>query len=259
MLIHVPDRALVAGDWHADQIWAPHVIARLPDLLPDESPRIVLHAGDFGIWGGQHGTAYLDRVDKSLTRYDAHIYVVEGNHEDFHLLHALAGSSDPRHAVQLRPTITWLPRGFRWTWHGRTWLALGGAVSVDRVARTPGVDWFPEEQITEAQTHRIMDDGPADVMLCHDAPAAVPLRLPPPPQWWDLRDLARSDRHRERLQAIVEVVQPTHLIHGHYHLEHDTVIQMPYGPLAVTGLDQNNARQGNYRVLDLRDMRYQTD
>jgi hypothetical protein len=44
-----------------------------------------------------------------------------------------------------------LPRGHRWRWHGRDWLALGGAVSLDRGVRTAGVNWWPEEEITWRQ------------------------------------------------------------------------------------------------------------
>ena len=64
------------------------------------------HLGDFGIWPGPDGRDYLARLDV-----------------------ALAGR------------IWHLPRGHRWRWHGRDWLALGGAVSLDRAVRTAGVNW----------------------------------------------------------------------------------------------------------------------
>jgi hypothetical protein len=247
---------VVAGDWHNDIPWSRKVVGQLPELLPDERPRILLHAGDFGIWNHSNGVAFLDLLNKSLTRADGFIFFVDGNHEDLPYLHHLAGSTDPGSPVQLRERIFWLPRGYQWSGHGRTWLALGGAVSADRVDREYGVNWFPEEEITEGQTRRVMDDGPAEVMLCHDAPSRTPLPLPAPADWWDPDDLARSDTHRERLQAIVDVVRPHYLIHGHYHLEHLTMVSLDYGPLAVVGLGKNNAASGSYRVLDVRSMEF---
>jgi hypothetical protein len=46
------------------------------------------------------------------------------------------------------------------------------------------------------------------------------------------------------------------LIHGHYHLEHDTTVEMEHGSVAVTGLDCDGAIRGNYRLLDVRTMTY---
>jgi hypothetical protein len=252
---HQPDYVVTAGDWHANTAWAASVLRMLPELLPEQSPRIIVHAGDFGVWRTRHGEAYLNTLDASLVRKDAIILFVDGNHEDWPLLHEIAGEVDPQQPVAIRNTIWWLPRGYRWTWHGRTWLAVGGAVSVDRSCRREGVDWFPEEEITEAQHRRITAAGRADVMICHDTPIRVPLRLPPPPRHWAAQDLARSDRHRERLQDIVDVVRPTHLIHGHYHLEHDTTVHLPHGPVVVTGLDMDGV-SSNFRVLDVRTMTF---
>lgn len=249
-----PEEVLVAGDWHRDPTWSRSVVARCPDLLPRESPRIILHAGDLGVYADGDGQHFLDVLNKSLERYDANLWFVDGNHEDFAFLHDLAGTHDPTGPVLIRSRIIWLPRGFRWTWHGRTWLALGGAVSLNRVDLTLFLDWFPDEEITESQTRRVMADGPADVMLCHDAPALVPMRLSP--GGWPKEDLWRSDQHRKRLQAIVDVVKPSYLLHGHYHLSHYTVVDMPHGPVTVTGLDKNNAKTGNYRVLDVQLMGY---
>lgn len=251
-----PNRVLVAGDWHGDILWARSVVGLLPDLLPAEGPRLVLHVGDFGIWNHGDGLAYLDLLDRALARSCGEILFVDGNHEDLPHLHYLAGGSDPTSPVRVRDRITWLPRGYRWAWHSRSWLAVGGAVSVDRVRRKVGVAWFPEEEISEAQTRRVMDAGRADVMVCHDAPDGVPLRLPAPPSWWNRDDLARAAQHRERLRAIVEVVQPAYLMHGHYHQHHRSTVRMPYGPLAATGFDKNNARSGNYSVLDVRTMEF---
>ena len=134
-----PRRIVVAGDWHGDEEWAISVIRRVPRLLAAESQRIVLHLGDFGIWPDQHGKAYLDRVSGALAEAEAELWFVDGNHEDFAQLGKLDENPGPDGRVTVVPRVMHLPRGYRWNWHGLTWLACGGAVSLDRAVRTEGV------------------------------------------------------------------------------------------------------------------------
>jgi hypothetical protein len=74
-----------------------------------------------------------------------------------------------------------LPRGYRWKWHGRRWLACGGGVSLDRACRRGGIDWWPQEEISDLQEAALIGAGVADVMVCHDCPAAVAHSFPRPP------------------------------------------------------------------------------
>lgn len=256
MIGHTPERVLVAGDWHGNTGWALGVIDLLERLLPDEPHPLILHAGDFGIWPG--GESYLEQVTQALGDHHAQLWFVEGNHEWYDRLHSLSqpfgGGLAHRGPIPLNSHITWLPRGCRWRWHDRTWLALGGAVSVDRALRTAGRDWWSDETINSAQADAVVAAGPADVMLCHDAPASVPLRLPPPDRSWASVDLARSDRHRELLQDIVDQIRPSHLLHGHYHLSHHRTVHMGHGPVQVRGLNCDGTVTGNYTVVNNRTM-----
>lgn len=258
-----PDRVVVAGDWHGNTDWAVGVIEQLPQLLPDEPHPLVLHAGDFGVWPGHTGRAYLDAVSAALARVNGTLRFVDGNHEDHNrLVLYLAGDPHRDRPIQMQGSpdapwrCWWLPRGARWTWHGRTWLALGGAVSVDRAHRRPGRDWWPREQIDADDITVATSGGPADVMLTHDCPAAVPLKLPVPSRSWAQIDLDEAQLHRQRLQHVVDVVRPSHLIHGHYHpYYHRTTVEMAHGPVEVTGLDCDDTLSGgNYAVLNVRDM-----
>ena len=69
--------------------------------------------------------------------------------------------------------------GSVWQWGGRTFGALGGAVSPDR--REPSVRHYrwPEEEITEEDLDRLAVNSDAefggrlDVLFTHDAPAQV--------------------------------------------------------------------------------------
>lgn len=253
-----PGQIVVAGDWHRSTRWGRSVIELLPELLPGEDTRIVVHLGDFGVWPGGAGTWYIRNLSRALAAVGGLLLFIDGNHEWHPELRELYKQAQASRyfdgSVPLTRNVIWLPRGLRWQWGDRTWLAMGGAVSVDRARRTPAVDWWPEEAITEADARRAVHGGPAEVMLTHDCPAGVPLTLPPPHSTWAASDLARAAEHRELLAEITCQVQPRHILHGHYHLFHRTDTDLGYGPVQVTGLDRDGAVFGNFGVLDVRDM-----
>jgi hypothetical protein len=257
-----PNRVLVAGDWHGNTPWAVGVIEQLPHLLPTEKHPILLHTGDFGVWPGLAGAMYLRTVHDALADVGAQLWFIDGNHEDHARLARVrkhlrgAGPIGFHYGRDDEDTrIFWLPRGYRWTWHARTWLALGGATSVDWKVRREGISWWPQEAVTYRQGIDVMKAGKADVMLTHDCPDEVPMNLPTAPGWWDM---AAAEDHRAKLGVIVDEVKPSWLIHGHYHLAHEQTVQRDYGPLHVTGLDMDDALRGNYRVLNVADMIWET-
>jgi hypothetical protein len=259
----VPSRVMIAGDWHGNASWARHVIGVAAGVLREERP-LILHLGDFGVWPGQGGRAYLDAVRGACLEHDADVRFIDGNHEDFTQLDALrirdgirdeGGRAGQR--VPAQESVRWIPRGTRWTWHGRRWLALGGGVSLDRAARLEGRSWWPEEEITEDQASAVIADGPADVLLTHDCPAGVRHSFPPPPPFWDPRDIARNEAHRERLQRVVTAVRPRWLVHGHLHRAYQRICDLGYGPVEVTGLDCDGGQGRNFAVLDVRLMQWQ--
>lgn len=242
-----PSRIVVAGDWHGSADWAVRVISEAAELLGGEDQKLILHLGDFGIWPGRAGAGYVDTVHGMCLVHGISLWFIDGNHEDFTQIGEFR---------DIQP-ISWLPRGHRWTWHGRTWLACGGGVSLDRVIRTEGRDWWPQEEISDGQEAAVIAGGRADVMVTHDCPAGVRHSFPPPPSWWALADLARNDAHRERLQQITDAVRPSHLMHGHLHRAYSRICDFGYGPVSVTGLDRDG-EPGNYAVLDVRTMDWST-
>ena len=250
----VPERIGVAGDWHGDTEWATRAVRKISALLPANGPRVIVHLGDFGIWPGPGGQGYLARLDAALAAADAELWFVDGNHEDFTLLAGLRPGPDGRERVTER--IWHLPRGYRWRWHGRDWLALGGAVSLDRAVRTAGVDWWPEEEITRRQAASVIDAGPADVMVTHECPAGIEHAFAPVPSSWSPADLRRSDAHRGLLREVVLAVRPGWLMHGHLHLSYQRRVDLGGGPIEVTGLDCDGADRGNWAILDVTSMRW---
>jgi hypothetical protein len=250
----VPQRIGVAGDWHGNTAWATRAVRKISALLPADGPRVIVHLGDFGIWPGPGGREYLSRLDAALGAADAELSFVDGNHEDFTQLAGLRPGPDGR--AQVTDRIWYLPRGYRWRWHGRDWLALGGAVSLDRALRTAGADWWPQEEITWRQAGSVIEAGPADVMVTHECPAGIEHAFPPAPPGWSPADLRRSEAHRSLLREVVRAVRPRWLMHGHLHLSYQRQADLGTGPVEVTGLDCDGAENGNWAILDATSMRW---
>ena len=245
-----PDRIMAAGDLHGNARWATAVIREAASVLDGEPRKLVLQLGDYGIWPGLEGTLYQNAVIGACLGHDVQVWFIDGNHECFPLLEQF------RITASDEKLMAWLPRGHRWNWHGRTWLACGGGVSLDRAARTEGHDWWPEEEITAEQEAEIIAGGHADVLICHDCPAGVKHSFPDRPSWWDQRDIDRSERHEERLQRIVDAVRPAHILHGHLHRHYSRMCDFGYGPVSVTGLNADGS-PGNYAVLNIRSMEWE--
>jgi Calcineurin-like phosphoesterase len=248
-----PSRILVAGDWHGNRYWALNVVQRVPQLLPGEQRRLIVHLGDFGIWPDDDGQRYLNAVNSALSKVGAELWFIDGNHEDFSQLAQLAGSALPDGRVPVRSNIYHLPRGQRWDWHSRMWVACGGGVSLDKALRKYGHDWWPQEEITSQQESAIINNGPADVLVCHDCPADVTHAFPPPPSRWNREDLARNNAHRVRLQGIVDATRPAHIMHGHLHRAYQRTCDFGYGSVQVTGLGADGSMR-NFAVLDVTSM-----
>lgn len=255
-----PGAVVLAGDWHGNDGWACHVILKAAELLWRERRKIILHAGDFGVWPGAEGREFLDVVSRELRLADVELWFVDGNHEWHPELIALREEELRKGNDGLVPIdrdddmarVFWVPRGHRWSWHGKTWMGLGGAVSVDAAVRTKGRSWWPEETLTGEQLNHATRPGKVDVMLTHDAPSAVKMTFGQPPSFWDVMDLARSDAHRDQLQDVVDKIQPKALIHGHYHQVVRQVVE-PYGT-DVIGLDLDGT-DGNYTLFDTRKLK----
>lgn len=223
-----PERLLVAGDWHGNANWAIKVLkhARLADC------DTVLQLGDFGYWPrAEH--KYYATVVKELRWRKINLYWVDGNHEDHFVLKPAEGLGNE--------VIRHLPRGHRWDWWGKTWMAVGGGVSVDKKWRIPGKDWFPEETLTPQEFEHCLRPGDVDIVVAHDAPeeasipgihAAEKNGLTPHP-FFPAEQIAESWAHRGLMSAIVDEKHPSYWFHGHFHIRYNDEVD----GMKVVGLD----------------------
>lgn len=207
---------LVAGDWHGSFSQADKVIRHAYELGIDT----IFHVGDFGIW--QNDKKYLNQMEFLLNQWNIEMYFIDGNHENFVMLYEKKILEDGTRYV--RDHITYIPRGYRWEWHGMTFLGLGGAVSIDKNHRIEGRSWWAQEALTDLDINMAQSGGPVDVMFTHDSPASAPNSITDDwmgqlgaMKYYGKEALAACTDHRKRLQEVTDVTTPRLLFHGHYH------------------------------------------
>lgn len=204
---------MVAGDWHGNQKYALRAIK----YAKNQGAEVIVQVGDFGVWSPY---GYIKTLGDAAERAGIILMFIDGNHEDFDWL--LDQPIDDDGIRRLHSHVWHLPRGFRWEWCGVRFLALGGAYSVDKVYRTEGVSWWPQEKITVSDMYKSIEGGEVDVMFTHDCPDKVHLplhhkmHLP-----YDVQ--MEANAHRSALGMVVSEVNPKFLFHGHYHVNHINV------------------------------------
>jgi calcineurin-like phosphoesterase family protein len=211
-----PNKVLVAGDWHGSFVQADNVIRHAKEQGIDT----IFQVGDFGIW--HNDKPFLNKMEFLLNQWNIELYFIDGNHEDFPRLYDKKVLEDGTRYV--RPHITHIPRGYRWEWHGLTFLALGGAASIDRKHRRTGYSWWPEELITVEDIITAQSGGPVDIMFTHDSPRTAPNSVTDDAvgqlgalKYYGAEALATCTDHRDRLAEVTNVTTPRILFHGHYH------------------------------------------
>lgn len=242
-----PSKISFAGDWHGNERYANKQIVS----LHERGVKVIVHVGDFAPTMNKR---YLDSLQKTLTAFDMYIVWVDGNHEHYHLLYTYEIVDGVR---PVRERVIHLPRGYRWEWSGVKFLALGGAHSVDKLYRTPGADWWPEEHITYEEAELAATGGYADVMVTHDCPSGFMIqgiddRPPGDNGGWPESMIMASGHHRDVLQSVVDEVKPNRLVCGHYHRRLTGLLK---GEDYSTVVDILNADIGpwmeNFMIFDL--------
>lgn len=236
-----PIKLLVAGDWHGDLRWAKDCI----DYAKKHHCDAILQLGDFGFW--PRAGHYYDEIYRYLRSPKGEgitLYWIDGNHEDHLVLDANVGTGNE--------SIRHLPRGHRWSWWNKTWMAVGGGVSVDKRWRKEGHDWFPQETLSEDQLAHCLREGDVDIIVSHDCPDGVLIpgvhaldkqgrapdggTLSDPP--FPVEQIAESEAHRELLGQICRQTKARLVLHGHYHTRYESASNRH---LAVIGLDKNRS------------------
>lgn len=195
------EKIIVVGDLHGQ-------FGQLNRLISELKPAVVLQCGDFGFWPRSFNKTYVDEFgrrrkwDVSFKNKDTHVYWCDGNHEDHWSLKDLTDNEVfPNIFYMKRGSVIMLP-------DGRNVLFMGGAYSIDKKHRTLGVDWFPEETITQADIEAL-PDVKIDMVISHTAPYEFNID--------DYHEAYGHDPSRDALTYVLEKYRPKRWFCGHMH------------------------------------------
>jgi predicted phosphodiesterase len=219
---------------------------------------VIIQTGDFGFtWGSDNYRRDLDKISRRLRSRGQTLYWVDGNHEDFDVLYNKF-PVDPDGLRRLRPNIIHMPRGYRTVLSsGRILAVLGGANSIDRSLRTEGVDYWPDESITESDLAALGTEH-ADILIGHEAPLNVPdldRELAATSGTWRPSEEEYAADGRRMFHRAFMAVRPRLVVSGHYHRHVDQDLSFGEGEDAfrcrVVILDKNEPKALSQAILDV--------
>ncbi len=247
-----PKKVLVAGDVHGSLLQ----VAYLIEMADKFDCEVILQVGDFGYMPHVFPN-YIKQADQWLKEDGKTIIAIDGNHENF----AALNSPHPTHKQfqVLGQHILYAPRGTSWQWQGKKILALGGAHSIDKKSRLLDESlrseehqksrwrWWEEELITDDQMQRALETKQADIVLSHDCPQDIALEH----QVHGFKAEIETQANRNRLQQVINKVQPKLVFHGHYHSRYSDIGNANGQPFQVEGLGRDGMGEASFQVLDL--------
>ncbi len=219
----------------------------------------IYQVGDFGYW--EHtleGSVFLDEVNAALVQNGLNLLFIQGNHDKVSLIDKTYPEIDGFHVV--RSALWYAKNGTQWEYEGKSFLALGGAYSIDKSSRlkaerdkakkifdsyakdgryegfadwnkwnhanqeAKGSYWFPEEEMTDAELDAILKNVTAkvDVILAHDKPySSNPIIK--------LFPINECIPNQQRLQTAVNHFKPKLFVHGHLHARYTDRIRCGAG------------------------------
>jgi DNA repair exonuclease SbcCD nuclease subunit len=155
----------------------------------------------------------LSRMDECLAEKNCKMIAIRGNHDKPSHFGANEYNLD---------NITFLPDYTYININGKRYLFVGGATSVDRLARKEGVDYWKSEKVTYLSDDDFNKLSPADVLILHSAPDFCY------PRGYDHPFVLAYGRHdktlidelkveRQYLAKLVDYVKPKEVFYGHFH------------------------------------------
>jgi len=196
-------RIMIVGDLHGN--WS-----RLNQLISSKKPKIVLQCGDFGWWPAMEvikPVVYGQQKEwrlKGIKNNEVDVYFCDGNHEQHPVL------SQNGSMVELYPGVFHCQRGSVLVLpDGRNVMFMGGAYSVDKGMRTPGHDWFHQENINQIELDYALEyEGKVDIVISHTCPSHFKIKG---------NEDKNIDGNRHALGQILERHKPDKWYFGHWH------------------------------------------
>lgn len=214
-------RWFATGDVHGDwfRIW--HWLEKM-DFAQDENIAVII-LGDAALYWNPSKFDAERIIKRHEENYKAHIYFLDGNHENFDLLKQLPIDTDG--VAHISEHIHYLPRGFAGWIHTETGKSkicvCGGADSIDKFRRVEGISWWADETITKEDIAKI-PVGSYMYVLSHCCPRSVfednkvylatLSNIPENSVWHESED---------RLEELKDKILYDKWLFGHYHVDKD--------------------------------------
>ncbi len=207
-------RTFITGDTHAEfNRLSTSKFKEQANLTKDD---VVIILGDFGgIWNANGEDGYERWWLNWLESKPFTTVFVDGNHENFDRLAKLEEREWNGGKVGVvRESIFHLKRGEVFNINGKTFLAIGGAKSVDQEYREEGKTWWPQEEVTDADLENADKNlekvgNKVNYILAHDIPLSKKpkfnfMKAPSATNW--------------RLEQIHQTTEYEMWFAGHYHM-----------------------------------------
>ena len=192
----------IHGEWQALDMCIGRALAVHKDITH------IIQLGDFGYgWpkGRNNFSLWVPPPNAKWRKKGIPFMFIDGNHENFDYLETYEGTG--------HPDIKWIRRGSVIEIEEYKILACGGAESIDKVYRTPGISWWPQENITQKDFDIAMSrTGPFNAIISHERADSFDYTLP---RGAAKLPFGKSDRFA--LEQIRQKFKPDFWFFGHYH------------------------------------------
>ena len=186
-------KTIIVGDLHNE-------FGFLNTLINRKKPDLVICCGDFGYWPNIKNVHQLSEIKL----HDCKLLWCDGNHEDH-------WSLENRTSNELAPGVFYMPRGSTYKLNdGRNILFMGGAHSIDKDSRILGLDWFPEETISQKDMMNLPNIN-IDIFITHTCPSELVLELS---KYYYGKNLESSN---VALSNLWNIYRPELWYFGHWH------------------------------------------
>lgn len=202
----------LTGDLHGEIDMHKLTMQAFPEQKEMTRDDYVIICGDFGcVWDGSKRDQYLL---KELSQRNFTTLFVDGNHENFPLLNSYPVTQwHGGNVHEVAPHVRHLMRGQVFEIGGLQFFTMGGASSHDKMYRTEGKSWWPEELPSNEECYAALDTldkhgWEVDYVITHCAPDSVQEKLA---DWYE------HDRLTNFLEVVKSKLTYREWICGHYH------------------------------------------
>lgn len=218
------DRVFVTGDTHGD---LERIYKWVDKFDMNKSDIHIIIAGDAGICWRQDKKDMEATIEKQK-QYNFHLWFIDGNHENFDILNSL--EKNEVGIANLSNNLHYISRGSKLVFETengvKSILCCGGADSIDREIRTPHLNWWRQEQITDNDIYKCLQlDSDFDIpyydyIITHCCPYKIFIKYSP---WLITLPGINQDKvdhtSEKKLNKIAEMVDCHKHIFGHYHID----------------------------------------